>query len=40
MLAILDMRIVIVGGGVSQAHPIFLDTARQMLKRAPANNCT
>ncbi|MFY8001416.1 MAG: ROK family protein [Candidatus Kapaibacteriota bacterium] len=32
MLAILDMRIVVVGGGVSQAHPIFLDTARQMLK--------
>jgi glucokinase len=32
MLAILDMRIVVVGGGVSQAHPIFLDTARKMLK--------
>ncbi len=32
MLAILDMRVVVVGGGVSQAHPIFLDTARQMLK--------
>lgn len=32
ILAVLDMRIVVVGGGVSQAHPIFLDTARQMLK--------
>jgi glucokinase len=32
MLAMFDMRIVVVGGGVSQAHPIFLDTARQMLK--------
>ncbi|TAE29909.1 MAG: ROK family protein [Candidatus Kapaibacterium sp.] len=32
MLAILDMRIVVVGGGISQAHPIFLDTAREMLK--------
>jgi glucokinase len=32
MLAVLDMRIVIVGGGVSQAHPIFLQTARTALK--------
>lgn len=32
MLAILDMRVVVVGGGVSQAHPIFLDTARNTLK--------
>jgi glucokinase len=32
MLAILDMRLVVVGGGVSQAHPVFLDTARQTLK--------
>lgn len=32
ILAVLDMRVVVVGGGVSQAHPIFLDTARQMLK--------
>jgi glucokinase len=32
MLAMFDMRIVVVGGGVSQAHPIFLDTARNMLK--------
>lgn len=32
MLAVLDMRVVVVGGGVSQSHPIFLDTARQMLK--------
>ena len=28
----LPICIVVVGGGVSQAHPIFLDTARQMLK--------
>jgi glucokinase len=32
ILAILDMRVVVVGGGVSQSHPIFLDTARHVLK--------
>jgi len=32
MLAILDMRVVVIGGGVSQSHPIFLDTARAVLK--------
>ncbi|MCS6808340.1 MAG: ROK family protein [Bacteroidota bacterium] len=32
ILAVLDMRIVVVGGGISQAHPILLDTARTMLK--------
>jgi glucokinase len=32
LLAVLDMRVVVVGGGVSQSHPIFLDTARHVLK--------
>ena len=32
ILHLFDMRIVIIGGGVSQAHPIFLDTARATLK--------
>jgi glucokinase len=32
LLAVLDMRVVVVGGGVSQSHPIFLDTARAVLR--------
>lgn len=32
MLAILDMRVVVVGGGISKAHPILLDTARTTLR--------
>lgn len=32
MLVILDMRIVVVGGGVSLSHPIFMETARKIVK--------
>jgi glucokinase len=32
LLAAFDMRIVVVGGGVSQSHPIFLETAREVLR--------
>ncbi len=32
VLAILDLQVVIVGGGISQAHPLLLDTARETLR--------
>lgn len=32
MLVILDMRVVVVGGGVSLSHPIFMETARNVVK--------
>jgi len=32
ILAILDMRMIIVGGGISQAHPLLLDTVRKTLQ--------
>jgi glucokinase len=31
-LAILDMRLIVVGGGISLAHPILLDSVRETLK--------
>ena len=33
ILAILDMRIVVIGGGISKSCPLFLDTAFQTLKQ-------
>lgn len=33
VLAVLDMRIVIVGGGVSKSHPLLLDTARETIQQ-------
>ncbi len=32
ILHLFDMRIVVIGGGISQAHPLFLDTARKILR--------
>lgn len=32
-LAILDMRLVVVGGGISQAHPLLLDSVRETLRK-------
>jgi glucokinase len=32
ILAVLDMRIVVVGGGISKSHPLFLDTTRETIR--------
>jgi glucokinase len=32
VLALLDMRVIVVGGGISNAHPLFLDTALATLQ--------
>lgn len=32
ILAVLDMRIVVVGGGISKSHPLFLETTRETIR--------
>lgn len=33
ILAVLDMRVVVVGGGISQSHPMFLETTLQTIQQ-------